>query len=191
MDAYTLLKFGHVAGFVFLGGGLLAVFVSELRAYRTNDVRIFAEAARYTAMFYDWLALPGALLASLSGLFLVFELGYGFFSDPWLAGMWGLFLFEFIEGNTVTRIQFRRTLRLSDDAMEKGEFTEEMRGEARTLLGQAAHFLDVPLFLVIVYLGIIRPYAWSHVIVAVLVAVIASVVLMIAVPRLARRDPGS
>ena len=59
MDYYTLLKFLHIIGLVVLGGGLLAVFVSELRAYGTNDIGIFSEAARYTAVFYDALVAPG------------------------------------------------------------------------------------------------------------------------------------
>jgi Predicted integral membrane protein (DUF2269) len=87
MDYYLLL--GHIAGFILLGGGLLAVFVSELRAHTTDDVHVFAEAAWYTAIFYDALALPGALLVGLSGLLLIFELGLGFFEEPWLVGMWG------------------------------------------------------------------------------------------------------
>jgi hypothetical protein len=96
MDYYLLLRLVHIIGFISLGGGLLAVFVSELRAYRTADVNGFAEAAWYTATFYDALVAPGAVLVGLSGLFLIFELGIGFLSEPWLVGMWGLFLFEFI-----------------------------------------------------------------------------------------------
>ena len=92
MDAYTLARFAHFVGFVLLGAGLLAVFVSELRAYRTRDVHVFSEAARYTAIFYDALALPGALLLGASGLYLTFELDLGFLEEPWLVGMWGLFV---------------------------------------------------------------------------------------------------
>jgi hypothetical protein len=33
MDLYQLLRFLHVIGFIFLGGGFLAVFVSEWRGY--------------------------------------------------------------------------------------------------------------------------------------------------------------
>ena len=113
MDYYSALRLAHMVGFIALGGGLLAVFVSELRAYRTDDAYRFAEAAWYTATFYDALVLPGAVIVGLSGFLLVIELGLGFLSEPWLVGMWGLFLFEFIEGNTITRRQFRRTLRRS------------------------------------------------------------------------------
>ncbi len=41
MDYYTLLKFGHIVGFILLGGGLLAVFISELQAYRTTDIKVW------------------------------------------------------------------------------------------------------------------------------------------------------
>jgi Predicted integral membrane protein (DUF2269) len=184
MDYYLLL--GHIAGFILLGGGLLAVFVSELRAHTTDDVHVFAEAAWYTAIFYDALALPGALLVGLSGLLLIFELGLGFFEEPWLVGMWGLFLFEFVEGNTITRIEYRRTLRQSRKALAAGHLTPELRNQARNILGRFTHFLDVPLFAVIVYCGAMRPAAWGHVIIAILVAVALAAALTFVAPRLAR-----
>ena len=182
-----LLRFGHIVGFILLGGGLLAVFISELRAYRTDDVRVFAEAAWYTATFYDSLAVPGSLLLGGSGLLLVWELGLRWFDQPWFVGMWGLFLFEFIEGNTVTRVQFRRTLTRSREAVRSGVLTDEARGEARTLLAQITHFLDVPLFLVIVYCGAVRPATWSAVGSAVAIALVSAALLAAIVPRLGRR----
>jgi uncharacterized membrane protein len=175
-----------MVGFIALGGGLLAVFVSELRAYRTADAYRFAEAAWYTATFYDALVLPGALIVGASGLLLVAELGLGLFSEPWLVGMWGLFLFEFIEGNTITRRQFRRTLRRSRAALQAGEPTPQDRADARTPLGQITHFLDLPLFLAIVYFGAIRPDDWAHVLAAIAVAVVVMGILSRAVPKLAR-----
>jgi Predicted integral membrane protein (DUF2269) len=188
MDAYVLFRLGHVVGAILLGGGLLAVFVSELRAYHTNDVHAFAEAAWYTAVFYDGLALPGALLLGASGLLLKLELGLGWFEQPWFTGMWGLFLFEVVEGNTVTRLQFRRTLQRSRAALPTGALTAEVRAEARSLLGQITHFLDVPLFLAIVWCGVMQPGSWSQVAAAVAVALIAAALLTAVVPRLARRD---
>lgn len=188
MDLYLLLRFVHVVGFIALGGGLLAVFVSELRAYRTGDIQVFAEAARYTATFYDALVLPGAALVAVSGFFLVLELGLGFFSEPWVMGMWGLFLFEFVEGNTLTRIQFQRTLRRSRAALAQGgPLTDAIRDDARTFLGQAAHFLDIPLFLVIVYCGVARPAGWGDVGLALALALIATAALTWTIPRMAPR----
>lgn len=186
MDYYSALRLAHIIGFIVLGGGLLAVFVSELRAYRTADVHRFAEAAWYTATFYDALVLPGAALVGLSGLFLIFELGLGLFSEPWLVGMWGLFLFEFIEGNTITRRQFQRTLRRSREVLQTGQLTTYDREDARTSLGRVTHFLDVPVFLVIVYYGAIRPDSWAHVVAAIAAALVATLILSVAVPKLAR-----
>ncbi len=186
MDTYSLLKFMHIVGFIALGGGLLAVFISELRAYRTANAHRFAEAAWYTATFYDTLVLPGALLVAASGLLLVVQLGLGFFAEPWLVAMWGLFLFEFVEGNTVTRVQFRRTLRRSQEVLEIGRLTEADRDEARSLAGQVTHFLDLPLFLAIVYCGAMRPDNWPHVFAAIALALIMATVLTAAIPALVR-----
>ena len=145
MELYPFLRLLHFAGFISLGGGLLAVFASEWRAYRTDGAMVFAEAAQYTAVFYQTMVLPGAILIGVSGPLLMRHLGLGAFDAPWLVGMWGLFVFEFLEGNTVTRIQFRRTLRLSQALVRSPSLTEEKRLGARTRLGQIAHFLDIPI----------------------------------------------
>jgi hypothetical protein len=100
--------------------------------------------------------------------------------------MWGLFLFEFIEGNTVTRVQFRRTLRLSRQTLETGKLTDRDHEEARSLLGRVTHFLDLPLFHEIIYCGAMRPGDWTHIFGAILVAVAAASVLTVAVPKLVR-----
>ncbi len=186
MDAHQLLRFLHFAGFIFLGGGLLAVFVSEWRAYSAKRPVIFAEAASYTAILYDFLVLPGALAILVSGPLLFRQLGLGYFDAPWLVGMWGLFMYEFIEGNTVTRVQFRRTLRLSRALAEDEPLTEEKRSHARTLIGQLAHFLDIPLFLVIVYCGVVRPDKWWQIVAAIGIATATALALTFIVPRLAR-----
>ena len=103
--------------------------------------------------------------------------------------MWGLFLFEFIEGNTITRMQFRRTLRCSRSFERDEPLTLARRRHARPLLAQAAHFLDIPLFSVIVYCGVMRPTQWREVTMAIGVAVVVAVCLTVFAPRLARGTP--
>lgn len=51
---------------------------------------------------------------------------------------------------------------------------------------QLTHFLDLPLFLVIVYCGAMRPDSWRHVLAAIAVALVATVILAAAVRRLIR-----
>jgi len=191
MDLYQLLRFFHVIGFIFLGGGLLAVFVSEWRGYGATRPVVFAEAAYYTAIFYDVMVLPGAFLMLTTGPLLIWKLGLSYFEAPWLTGMWGLFLFEFIEGNTVTRVQFRRTLKISRSLPEDKPLTDEIRGRARTFIGRLAHFLDVPLFTVIVYFGMARPDSWLNVGSAMGIAIAAALLLMFVAPRLAERIGGA
>ena len=190
MDAYLLLRLLHFAGFIFIGGGLLAVFVSELRAYLTTETKSFVEAAQYTAIFYDGLVLPGAVMILISGPLLIHQLGVGYFAAPWIVGMWALFAFEFIEGNTITRIQFQRTLRLSKLLPQDQPLTKERREGVRSFLGQFAHFLDIPLFFAIVYCGVARPDDWKEVIAAIAGALAAATVLTLCVPRIfcARRE---
>lgn len=188
VDVYTLLKFAHIMGFTFLGGGLLAVWVSEFQAYRTDDIKEFTDAAWYTAIFYDFLVVPGAITLALSGYFLMQQLGLGFFDEPWLITMWGLFLFEFIEGNTITRIQFRRTLRSSRAALNANKvLTEEIREDARTILNRIVHFLDIPMLTVIIYCGAVRPDNWTTILSAIAIALVATALLVISIPPFARR----
>ncbi len=186
MDFYLALRFLHIVGFICLGGGLLGVFVSEWRAYSATRTVVFAEAAHYTAILYHRLVSPGAAMILVSGPLLIHRLGLSYFDSPWLIGMWGLFLFEFIEGNTVTAVQFRRTLRLSRALPENEPLREEKRGHVRTSIGQFAHFLDIPLFSVIVYCGVARPDSWAQVAGAIGIAIAAALALMLTVPRMAR-----
>lgn len=189
-DLYVLLRFFHFTGFIFLGGGLLAVFVSEWRGYSATRPVVLAEAALYTATLYDFMAVPGALMMLITGPLLVWKLGYNYFDTPWLTGMWSLFLFEFIEGNTLTRIQFRRTLKVSRSLPEDQPLTEEARRDARTSVGRLTHFLDLPLFSVIIYCGVARPGSWLEVGRAIGLAIVAALALMVVVPRLAERIGG-
>lgn len=188
MDVYSLLKFAHIMGFTFLGGGLLAVWVSQFQAYRTDDMKEFTDAAWYTAVFYDFLVIPGALTLALSGYFLMRQLGLGFFEEPWLMAMWGLFLFEFIEGNTITRIQFRRTLRSSRAALNANKvLTEEIREDARTIINRIVHFLDIPMITVIIFCGTVRTDNWAVILTAIAIALVVTALLVIFIPSLARR----
>jgi Predicted integral membrane protein (DUF2269) len=49
--------------------------------------------------------------------------GWSFLAVPWLAGMVFLFAFEFIEGNTITRLYFMRLRRLAREAVAAERMT--------------------------------------------------------------------
>lgn len=103
---YSLLRFIHLLGLTLIGAGLIGVWYADLRSRQVRDLLLIAEGVRTIAVLYDGLVVPGALLLLGSGTWLIVTTygGWAFLGMPWLAGMVALFAFEFVEGNTVTRL---------------------------------------------------------------------------------------
>ena len=184
---FEILRLLHFIGLSLLAAGLIGVFVSDLRSRQVVELAPFAEAVRNIAVFYDGVVVPGALLLLISGTWLIIEFhgGWDFIQTPWLAGMVFLFAFEFIEGNTVTRIYFTRLGRLTQEAMEKGAVTPALyAARAQARLPTFTHFLDIPLLLVIISLGVIQPETWTQAFVGVGISLVTAAVLTTLLPRL-------
>jgi hypothetical protein len=186
MDPYLLLRFAHLLGLMLIAAGLIGVFVCDMRSRQVRDLKLFAQAVTLIAVFYDGLVVPGALLLAGSGTWLIvsYHGGWSFLSVPWLAGMVALFAFEFVEGNTVTRLYFMRLRRLTRRALAEGRLTPELARARGEQLASFTHFLDIPILVVIVSLGALRPSDWTQFVVATLLAVAAATVLNYAIPRL-------
>jgi uncharacterized membrane protein len=183
---YQLLRLAHFLGLALIAGGLIGVWVSDLRMRQLRDLALLAEAARNLAIFYDAAVVPGALLLAGSGatLIVLYHGGWAFLEVPWLAGMVALFAFEFIEGNTVTRLHFMRLRRLTRQAAEQGRASLELERARRSHLPTFTHFLDIPLLLVIVALGVLRPDSWSLFAVGGTLALIVAALPTLLVARL-------
>jgi uncharacterized membrane protein len=183
---YALLKFVHVLGAILIGGGLIAVWLSDLRSRQVRELPRFAEAVRNIAVFYDGVVVPGAILLLVSGTWLIVEFfgGWSFMKVPWLAGMVTLFAFEFIEGNTITRHYFMRMRRLTNEAQKVGGFTDELERARAERVATFTHFLDLPILFLIVALGVIRPTTWGLFIAGIVASVVIATVLTIYIPRL-------
>lgn len=185
MDAYSLLRFAHLLGLMLMSAGLIGVFVSDMRSRQVRDLKLFAQAVTFIAVFYDGLVVPGALLLLGSGTWsIVSYYGWSFLAVPWLAGMVVLFAFEFIEGNTITRLYFMRLRRLTREAIAAERLTPELVKARSEQLASFTHFLDIPILVVIVSLGALRPSDWTQFIVATGLAVIVASLLNYAIPRL-------
>jgi hypothetical protein len=50
---YGLLKFFHLVGAVLMGGGLIGVWMADLRSRQLHELKPFSEAVRNIAVFYD------------------------------------------------------------------------------------------------------------------------------------------
>ncbi len=82
---YGLLKFFHLLGAVLMGGGLIDVWMADLRSRQLHELKPFSEAVRNIAVFYDGLVVPGALLLLASGTWMIvyFYGGWSFLWDGW------------------------------------------------------------------------------------------------------------
>jgi uncharacterized membrane protein len=190
--SYSIMRFVHLLGLVLMGAGLIGVWYADLRARQVRALPLFAEAVRQIAVFYDGLVVPGALLLLGSGIWLIVNVygGWAFLDVPWLVGMVALFAFEFIEGNTITRLYFLRLRRLTRVALEQGSPTPELVRARREHVPTFTHFLDLPILFVIVALGAMRPHSWSLFSTGTVVAVIAAALLTLMMPRLYPFDIG-
>ncbi|SEN37076.1 Predicted integral membrane protein [Nitrosomonas marina] len=137
-------------------------------------------------IFYDAVVVPGAVMLLISGSWLiaVFHDGWSFIHTPWLAGMVLLFIFEFIEGNTVIRIYFVRLNRLAEKALQTAKFTPELRRTRAQNIPTFTHFLDLPILLLIVMLGVLKPDNWLLLIYGTIFAIVTAAALMLLVTRL-------
>jgi uncharacterized membrane protein len=183
---YSILRFTHLAGLMLIGAGLIGVWISDLRSRNVRDLTLFAEAVRNIAVFYDGVVVPDAVILMVSGAWMTAEVwgGWGFMQQPWLAGMIFLFAFEFIEGNTVTRLYFMRLRRLTNEALAQGRVTPELTRARQEHVPTFTHFLDVPMVLLIVSLGAMRPSTWTQFIVGAISALVAATALTVWIPRL-------
>ncbi|MCU7809269.1 MAG: DUF2269 domain-containing protein, partial [Candidatus Thiodiazotropha sp. (ex Semelilucina semeliformis)] len=160
---YLILKYLHILGAVLMGAGLIGVWLADLRSRQHRDLIRFSEAVRYIAVFYDGVVVPGALILLFSGTWFTVQYfgGWKFIETPWLAGMIFLFAFEFIEGNTITRLYFMKLRRITDHALSEGNITEELERERGKLIPSFTHYLDLPMVFLIIALGAIKPTTWE------------------------------
>lgn len=183
--SYTLLKLLHLLGAVLMASGLIGVWIADVRSKQVNNVTALAEAVRFIRVFYDGLTVPGALLLLISGSALIaLYYGVSFLEHPWLVGMVILFLFEFIEGNTVTRLGFMKLNKEAKKSLLIGQFTSELKKLQKRNLTNFTHYLDLPLVLVIIMLGVLRPYTWDLFIAGLLVSVFIAGTLTFLLPTL-------
>jgi uncharacterized membrane protein len=183
---YNLLKFGHILGAVLMGAGLVGVWMADLRSRQLRELATFAEAVRTIALFYDGLVVPGALVLMISGTWMIVEFygGMAFVEIPWLAGMVVLFVAEFVEGNTVTRLYFMRMRRMTGLALPGGQFTPELQRERGKLVPSFTHFLDLPVLTLIIALGALKPDSWVLFFAGAAIAIGLATALTLWIPRL-------
>lgn len=183
---YSILKYFHVIGVVLMGAGLIGVWLSDLRSRQHRDLIRFSEAVRYIAIFYDGVVVPGALILLASGTWFTVQYygGWDFIKIPWLAGMIGLFLFEFIEGNTITRLYFMKLRRITQNALDEGKITPELESERAKLTPTFTHYLNIPMVFLIIALGVLKPETWTVFFYGAVISIAVATFFTIVIPRM-------
>jgi len=186
---YDLLRLAHNIGAIMIGAGLVGVWMNDLRSRQTSELVRFSESVRNIAVFYDGVVVPGAIILLISGTWMIISFygGWHFIDIPWLAGMVFLFAFEFIEGNTITRIYFMRLNRLTEEALQTGAFTPELEKARTENMPTFTHFLDLPILFLIVTLGVLKPDHWNLFIIGSMLAIAFATALMFFIPQLYSR----
>jgi uncharacterized membrane protein len=184
--SYSILRYLHLVGMTLAGAGLLGVWYEDLRSRQMRDLLLFTEAVRQIAVFYDGMVVPGAILLLVSGSWLIVTVygGWDFLGLPWLVGMVLLFAFEFIEGNSITRLYFMRLRRATIAAAKQGTVTSELQKIRCEHLPTFTHFLDLPILFVIIALGVMRPTTWSLFWLGTMIAVVLAAILSLLIPRM-------
>jgi uncharacterized membrane protein len=183
---YDILRYLHVIGAVLMGAGLIGVWLADLRSRQHRDLIRFSESVQYIAIFYDGVVVPGALILLFSGTWFTYSYfgGWDFIHIPWLSGMIFLFLFEFIEGNTITRLYFMKLRRITNKALEVGEITPELEEERGKLTPTFTHYLDLPMVFLIIALGVLKPTTWDVFIYGSVIAIALALFFTFYIPRL-------
>jgi hypothetical protein len=160
--------------------------MADLRSRQLHELKPFSEAVRNIAVSYDGLVVPGALLLLTSGTWTIVKFygGWNFLQFPWLAGMVGLFVFEFIEGNTITRLYFVRLRRLTRSALDAGHVSPELQHARSELVPTFTHFLDLPMLFLIIALGTTQPTTWTLFLAALFASISLATLLVLVIPRL-------
>ena len=98
--------------------------------------------------------------------------------------MIALFTFEFVEGNTITRLYFMKLRRMTNEALEIGEFTADLEQERSKLVPSFTHYLDLPMLFLIIALGVMKPTTWSMFLSGSLIAIGLATLFTILIPRI-------
>jgi Predicted integral membrane protein (DUF2269) len=154
----TLLQQGTLIGLHWLGAALLGLGLAygnwawRQMARRADDAPHCIHALLRLRWMYGLMVVPGSLLLLFSGLALVqhHRSWEWLLTQPWVVGMLGVTVVEFIEGLTVTRAHLQRNLSLA------------CAGQPLRLAGRGAeaHHFDLPLYAGVLVLGLTRVQSW-------------------------------
>ncbi|HLS56636.1 MAG TPA: DUF2269 family protein [Zeimonas sp.] len=161
--SHALLSAAHGLGAGLLGIALVGLWLADERGRRASAAGALALAMRHAAVIEQRLLAPGVLMLGASGAWLVARYygGWHFVRIPWLAGMIALFVFQATWANTVGRARDARLKRLLARARESDRITPAIERVRAAPLATFGHYVELPVFALVVALGVWRPMDWN------------------------------
>lgn len=175
---HDVLVLAHLMGVMLLGAAIFGALFGDHCVRRARCVEQIGDALRHVEQTGQWLLAPGVVLLLASGALLVARHygGWHFVGVPWLAGMVSLYAFESVRGATLTRRHAMRLRRAVDGARAAARVPAELDRLRRDPVAVLGRFLEAPLFVLIVALGLFRPQSWTTLWVGAVAAVVAAAI---------------
>ncbi len=159
---YTFFRLVHVLGVIVLGMGLGGVLILELWMRKLTHKASVVECLRIIMFLYRWVVTGGALVLAVSGVVLASYRGFEHLLVPWFLMMLVFSVVEGAEGNLLTRVYFRERLSRSEESMRPRGGVLALRPAFKKWerIALMAHYLDVPMYLLVVLLAYGRCESW-------------------------------
>lgn len=186
---YALPVFVHAVAAAALGVALAAIWLADERARRTLDAERFVRARRRVARF-ERLVVPAVLVLLATGVWLVWHFygSGGVMRSPWLAGMVALFALQSTWARAVTVPHAARLERLAAEALETGRVTPALAAARTEPVPTFGHFVELPVYLLIVALGLLKPVTWAPVVAGIAAVLVAAALATFVTQPLPRRE---
>lgn len=117
----------------------------------------FVRHLRGIALLQSRLVGPASVMVLITGTMMLFDFGDMAAVPTWLAGMMGIFGFQFLLGVTTVRMHQARVFELAKRAAGDRRTADELVCEGRNLYHTILRALDVSLLLAAIYFGVAKP----------------------------------
>ncbi len=74
--------------------------------------------------------------------------------------------------------------RITKNALEKGEITQELETERAKLLPSFTHYFDLPMLFLIIALGALKPNTWQVFVYGSVISIVVATLFTVIVPRM-------
>jgi uncharacterized membrane protein len=147
----------HVFAAIWLGAGAFSGAVVRAQGRKASSLAERVMALRIGWRLMNVFALPGGIVAGLSGIGLLHPLGYGF-KPGWVHASLGIWLLMLLNGIFYLRPSLKRMLAAAEASLAAGAPSEELTRLAAKRGPAVGGELNLLGFVVLVLLMMLKPF---------------------------------